>query len=410
MTSYIFNLPDLGEGLPDAEICQWHVKEGDLVQADQLLVSMETAKAVVDVPSPYSGTVTKLFGKAGDIIKTGSALIEFCAEETAKKAKTKKETSQTSCTNTEKPNHDAGTVVGAMEISDEVILESAMGIEIRHHEKSSTKALPAVRVLAKQLNVELSSVSATGPKGEITAEDVKRAALVGQVISNSSHISNMNNITSSLVETIEPLRGVRRAMASAMALSHTEVVPVTIVDDADISAWPKGTDITVRVVRALCNACKAEPGLNAHFLKESQEIKRFGQVNLGIAMDSKDGLFVPVIQGADLLPASSIRQLINRFKHQVTERTIPAEDLKGSTIQLSNFGTFAGRYANPIIVPPIVAILGTGKIRDEVVAVNGAIAIHKVLPLSLSIDHRAVTGGEAARFLAAVIRDLQEMQ
>lgn len=408
MSNSIFHLPDLGEGLPDAEISQWHVKEGDVVKADDLMVSMETAKAVVDVPAPQSGKIVKLYGKPGDIIKTGAPLVEFAVASTVESSTEKPKSPDKTAKKAETTDSaDKGTVVGSMQISDHVLLESATGIEVKKSQSQTTKALPAVRMLAKQLNVELSTVTPTGKNGEIIADDIKRAAMVGQVISSSqgSQLSPQG-----LSDSIEPLRGVRRAMANAMSQSHAEVVPVTIVDDADISAWPKGTDITARVVRAICYACRVEPALNAHFNKDKLEIQRFGEVHLGMAMDSKDGLFVPVIRKADQLSASQIRQTIDRFKKQVADRSVPQDELKGSTIQLSNFGTFAGRYANPIIVPPIVAILGTGRIRDEVVAIQGAIAVHRVIPLSLSIDHRGVTGGEAARFLAAVIRDLQEPQ
>ncbi|MGE3919821.1 MAG: dihydrolipoamide acetyltransferase family protein [Gammaproteobacteria bacterium] len=375
----IFKLPDLGEGLPDAEINQWHVKEGDVVKLDQLLVSMETAKAVVDVPAPQSGKITKLYGKVGDIIKTGAPLIEFEAEETAK------------------PTGDAGTVAGKIEVADVIIQDSAIGIERKSATGGAIKAMPAVRMLAKQLGIALSNVSPTGANGQITSEDVQKAA---------SNIAEETLVSENA--TIEPLRGVRRAMANAMSLSHAEVAPVTIVDDADIFSWAEGTDITARVLRAIVAGCRAEPALNAHFDMKKLERRLFSEVNIGIAMDSGEGLFVPVLKDVESLSPADIRQHINRFKELVKARTIPQDDLKGSTIQLSNFGTFAGRYANPMLVPPIVAILGTGRIHNEVVAFQGTTAIHKILPLSLTIDHRAVTGGEAARFLAAVIADLQK--
>jgi len=136
----------------------------------------------------------------------------------------------------------------------------------------------------------------------------------------------------------------------------------------------------------------------------------FPEINIGIAMDAGEGLFVPVLKNAEKHDQASFRQELNRFKAEVQARSISPKDLGGSTIQLSNFGTFAGRYANPIVVPPNVAIIGTGKFRDEVVAVNNAIAIHRVMPLSITVDHRAITGGEAARFLKAMIDDLQKSQ
>jgi pyruvate dehydrogenase E2 component (dihydrolipoamide acetyltransferase) len=377
----IFHLPDLGEGLLDAEIMQWYVKEGDEVKLDQPLVSMETAKAVVDVPSPRAGIIKKLYGKAGDIIKTEAPLVEFVNENGQEEAE----------------RSDSGTVVGTMEVGHTILKESPTGIKPTGLATPAIKAIPAVRNLAKALNIDLTTIKATGPNGQITIDDVKNAAAGGTEPSHAEEGAE-----------IQPLRGVRRAMANAMVESHTQVVPVTLVDDADIQAWPPQTDITYRVLRAMINACKQEPALNAHFNTKTLERKLFNHINIGIAMDSADGLFVPVIKQAEELDQPKIRTLINRFKEEVKQRTIAPDLLKGSTIQLSNFGNFAGRYANPIVVPPTVAILGTGKIREEVVAVKNEMVIHKIVPLSLTFDHRAVTGGEAARFLKAVIDDLEK--
>lgn len=395
--SSIFYLPDLGEGLPDAEICQWYVKEGDVVKADDLLVSMETAKAVVDVPAPQAGKISKLHGKPGDIIKTGAPLVEFTLEDTTSPKSEKPLTVDSHA-------KDAGTVVGNMEITDEILVESAVGLDIQHSHQNTIKALPIVRAIAQALDLPLSQLSASGTQGEITLEDLKKHITR---TSSQSSISQNVPIKQVLENKIEPLRGVRRAMAQAMAISHQEVVPVTLMDDANIHAWSSNTDITARILRAIVYACHVEPALNAHFDSSENQITRHKNVHIGIAMDSKDGLFVPVMHHAENLSAKDMRTIVERFKAQVRERNIPQDDLKGSTIQFSNFGTFAGRYANPILVPPIVAILGTGKIREEVAAQNGAISIQKILPLSLTIDHRAVTGGEAARFLAALIYDLQ---
>lgn len=395
----VFKLPDLGEGLPDAEIVEWHVKEGDTVKADDLLVSMETAKAVVDVPSPQSGVIGKLCGKIGDIIKTGSALVEFIDDATQ---------TPTADTKTEKPA-DKGTVAGAIEVGNTIIQESATGVvPVRgaKHAQKRLKAMPSVRALAKKLDVDLALVSPTGPKGRTTADDVKNAAGSTATPSFTQTISSV----APTIKTVEPLRGPRRAMANAMVKSHAEVVPVTLMDDADIHAWLAGTDITWRVIRAMVSACRTEPALNAHFNMEKLERTLFPEVNIGIAMDSPEGLFVPVLKNAEKHDQASFRKELDRFKTLVKSRAIAPQDLTGSTIQLSNFGTFAGRYANPIIVPPNVAIIGLGKILDEVVAVNNAIAIHRVMPLSVSIDHRGITGGEAARFLKALIDDLQKSQ
>lgn len=385
----IFNLPDLGEGLPDAEIREWHVKVGDTVKVDQPLVSMETAKAVVEVPSPQAGVIEKLYGDVNDIIITGHPLVGFVPKvETA-------------------VQEDQGTVVGHIESSgqttvDNFIIGSANGAS---NTASKIKATPAVKNLARQLGVDLAQVTATGSLGVITAADVqafvdnKKGASAG-----SSPAAQQSAITG----TMEPLRGVRRAMIQSMVQSHQEVVLVSIFDDADIHAWVPGTDITVRLIQAIVDACKVEPALNSwyHHAQSAREVHE--HVNLGLAMDMPEGLFVPVIHKADTLTSGQLRDRIDTFKVSVKNRDIPAEDLKSATITLSNFGKFAGRYASPIVVPPQVAILGVGKLREEVVAHNGQPVVHKVIPLSLSFDHRAITGGEATRFLGAVIDSLQK--
>lgn len=367
----IFNLPDLGEGLPDAEIHEWFVKEGDVVQLDQPLVSMETAKAVVDVPCPQAGVISKLFGKPGDVLKTGSPLVGFAAEVA--------------------PKVDKGTVVGNLEESHDV---SDDNFSIGAPKSQRSKATPAVRLLAKKLGVNLASVNGSGEHGLITRADVEAAASQQAV----------------LPEGFEALRGVRRAMLNSMVQSHQSVVPVSIFDEADIQAWTPGNDITVRLIRAIVAAAQKEPALNAWFDTAHSARKCFSEVHLGLAMDTDDGLFVPVIHQADQQSPEQLRRIINEFKHDVRERAVPADKLKGATITLSNFGKFAGRFASPIIVPPMVAILAVGRLYDAAVVHQGKTESHRLLPLSLSFDHRAVTGGEATRFLGAVIESLQQAE
>ena len=365
----IFNLPDLGEGLPDAEIHEWFVKEGDIVALDQALVSMETAKAVVDVPCPQAGTILKLFGKPGDIIKTGDPLISFANDADVRV--------------------DKGTVVGNLEESTEV---SDDNFTVRQTTSSSrNKATPAVRMLAKKHKISLDAIKGSGDNGIITLEDVRR------------EVEKLSQPEAGF----EPLRGVRRAMLASMVQSHENVVPVSLFDEADIACWATETDITVRLIQAISFACTAEPSLNAWFDSTHSARKCFEEIHLGLAMDTEDGLFVPVIQDVANLTSKEIRTIINDYKQSVTNRSVPADKLKGATITLSNFGKFAGKFASPIIVPPMVAIIAVGRLYECVVSVDGKFEAHRMLPLSLSFDHRAVTGGEATRFLGAMITSLQ---
>ena len=459
-----FYLPDLGEGLPDATIVEWNVKEGDTIRLDEALVSMETAKAVVEVPSPVSGKVLKLAGKAGDVIITGAMLAEFEVDPSMPQRAEGQDTghhhgggdkgvgSQDPAPDDRvvasdeggaieadgKPaakgevRQDAGTVVGAMQSSDTVHTEQAVAV-------GGVKAMPAVRAMARKLKVDLSRVNPTGPDGVVTLADVKKAAADGTAqagaapaqravdrstpvpapapaVAQRSTVSQggrpMRTQPPGVAATGQPeqLKGVRRNMARVMADAHSKVVPTTLVDDADLHAWIGKQDITARLIRAICAAAKAVPALNAWFDGDSLSRTLHPHVDIGIAVDTEDGLFVPALRNADVLDATGVRSAIQRLRQQVEDRTIPASELSGYTISLSNFGMFAGRYATPVVVPPCVAIVGAGKLSHDVVAVMGGIEVHRRMPISLTFDHRAATGGEAARFLKALLDDLSAPQ
>jgi 2-oxoisovalerate dehydrogenase E2 component (dihydrolipoyl transacylase) len=185
------------------------------------------------------------------------------------------------------------------------------------------------------------------------------------------------------------------------------VVPATVSDEADVEAWMNGGDVTIRLVHAIVAACAREPALNAWYDSQAQGRRLHGKIDLGIAVDTEDGLFVPVLRDVANRDATDLRKGLERMKADILARSIPPEELRGATITLSNFGTLAGRYASPIVVPPQVAILSAGRIASRAVVVAGTVVAHRTLPLSLTFDHRVVTGGEAARFLAAAIADLE---
>lgn len=384
-----FNLPDLGEGLAEAEIREWYIKEGDTVTAEQPLVAVETAKALVDVPSPQDGKIAKLFGQAGDIIKTGAPLLAFETTATDNIAPTL----ATRATD----NADTGTVVGRLETQEKILKEAAVGVEKTTPSSNALKITPALRVLAKELDIDLTKIKGSGPDNSITIQDLKKV-LTLQPSSAISHPTIQG----------EALHSARRSMALAMTKSHQEVVPVTLMDYAIITHWPEQSDITLRLVRAIVNACQAEPALNAHF--DGHELTRqlFSEIHLGLALDTGDHLYVPVIKNAERQTDNELRKEIDRFKAYGQQQHFPPEMLKGATICLSNFGMYAGRYATPIIVPPMVAILATGKKSLEVLVNNNQPSIQAILPLSLTFDHRAVTGAESARFLKAIITNLQQ--
>jgi len=356
-----FLLPDLGEGLREAEIVSWAVKPGDVVSEGAPLLSVETDKAVVEIPAPRSGTVETLFAKPGDIVPVGAPLMAFegPAEETKSQG-----------------------VVGE-------IRESRVDMPMLRRAEPGLRAAPAVRALARRLGIDLKSVSPSGPDGAILSADVERAA-------KREPLPNA-----------EPVRGVRRAMAQRMAESHRAVVPATVIEDADIEAWFGKGDPTVRLVRAVAAGCTAEPSLNAWFDAQNESRVLHEHIDLGIAVDTPDGLFVPVLRNVTKRDDVDLRRGIDAMRADILKRSIPPAELRGATITLSNFGSIAGRYAAPVIVPPQTAIVSAGRIRRQVVPAGNVPAIHAVIPISITFDHRAVTGGEAARFLAAVIADLQ---
>ncbi|HMB43137.1 MAG TPA: dihydrolipoamide acetyltransferase family protein [Luteimonas sp.] len=474
MATKQFLLPDLGEGLPDATIVEWFVKVGDTIRLDDNLVSMETAKAVVEVPSPVSGKVLRLAGGEGDVITTGAMLAEFELDPSMPQRAEGQDTGHhhggapaqqahggageqapggageqapgnghnviasdeggtISDAGTAAPKgepgdkrSDAGTVVGAMQSSDLVRSEQATAV-------GGVKAMPAVRALARKLGVDLTRVRATGHDGVVTMDDVKRAAADGsakagaasarstqaQVQSQAAPVAQQRTPMSAAGRPMrtqppgvqasgqpEQLKGVRRNMARVMADAHAKVVPTTLCDDADLHAWIGKQDITARLIRSIVAACKAVPALNAWFDGDKLVRTLHPHVDIGIAVDTDDGLFVPALRNADMLDAAGIRGSIQRLRAQVEDRSIPASELSGYTISLSNFGMFAGRYATPVVVPPTVAIIGAGKLMHDVVAVMGGIEVHRRMPISLTFDHRAATGGEAARFLKALLDDL----
>jgi 2-oxoisovalerate dehydrogenase E2 component (dihydrolipoyl transacylase) len=307
-----FYLPDLGEGLAEAMIQEWYIKLNDEITADQNMISVETAKAVVDIPAPFSGRVVQLFAKAGDTLKTGEALIEI---ETAA--------------------HTA-TVAGKLETSNIILDEENF---------------------------------------DLPQTETRRTVWTDKA---------------------EKLSGIRLSMAQNMRRAHQQVVQASIFEEADISGFTEKTDITVSIIQALCEACKAEPALNCWYDGRQQKRLLHDIVNIGLALDTPQGLLVPVIKNAETHAPAMLRDIITIYK----KGPIGHEHFQEATILLSNIGNMAGRFATPIVLPPAVAIVATGKIDKK----------SQKLPLSLSFDHRAVTGAEAARFLGAMVKNLESIK
>lgn len=385
-----FRLPDVGEGITEAEIVRWLIEEGATIKEDQDLVEIETDKAIVTLPSPHSGTLRNRHAKEGDIVKVGDLLV------TVEEAQETPPISQSN-------KMDAGTVVGA--------LSEPEPLEI----PEPVRATPAIRALARELKVDLTKIRGTGPHGRITKEDVERA--LGEMPVQSAVEAD----THGPVERI-PLRGIRRTVARRMAEARQRVPDVTIWEDADISdleivrskekqpAAEKGIKLTYLpfVIKAVLLALKSHPYLNATLDDERQEIVLKKYYNIGIAVDTSNGLMVFAIRHADQKTILDLAREIGMLAEKARLRKLGRDELRGSTFTITNYGVIGASYGTPIINYPEVAILGIGKIEDRAVVKSGRITIRKIMPLSLAFDHRVIDGVEAARFLKVVIQHLED--
>jgi pyruvate dehydrogenase E2 component (dihydrolipoamide acetyltransferase) len=402
-----FKFPDVGEGITEGEIVRWLVKEGDEVKEDQTLAEVETDKAVVEMPSPYSGTVLKIHFKQKDVVKVGEVLVTIGekgepvgAPPVEPPAAEPKE---------EAPAAAGPSVVGVVKESREEIREIL--------------ASPKVRKLALELGVNIRTVRGTGPQGRITEEDVKtakQARVPPEEKKPALKIKEKFDFYGEL-ERI-PLRGVRRATAKRMRQSVSTAAHVTHFDEADVSqlviiredlkpqAGEKGIKLTFLpfIIKALLTAVKEHPLLNATLADEDEEILIKKYYNFGIAVDVPDGLIVPVVKAVDQKSLFEIAEEIQNLAEAARNRSVDLADLKGGTFSITNVGMIGGEAATPIINYPEVAILATMKIKDRVRVKDGQAQIKKILPLCLSFDHRVIDGAEAARFMNDLIARLED--
>jgi pyruvate dehydrogenase E2 component (dihydrolipoamide acetyltransferase) len=393
-----FRLPDLGEGLEDAELVEWCVHVGQHVNENDILAKMETAKALVDVPSPREGVISVLHGQPGQAIKVGSPLVTYRPASEPAPVETKKEPPPVEA--------DAGSVIGQLETS----APPSSGPPL---------ASPAVRRLARERGVELTEVTGTGVGGRIIAADVEAAAST-----NAPRPQKTPAALETDGESVRiPFRGVRRTIADHLRFSVNHAVHYTVMDEADVTALDQlrrklvaasNEKITLLpfVASAVCRVLVGRKGdkfaqINSTVDDDRDEIVQHRAVHLGIATDTESGLVVPVIRDAQRLGVIEISRLIMQLAQVSRDRSIPPEQLRGSTFTISNFGSIAGRFGTPIINYPEAAILAVGRAREGVVVRNGMLGVGKLLPLSLSADHRVVDGATAATALAKIIELLQ---
>jgi pyruvate dehydrogenase E2 component (dihydrolipoamide acetyltransferase) len=420
-TSNDFLLPDLGEGLEEAELVEWCVHVGDRVQENDILAKMETAKALVDVPSPRPGTIAALHGKPGQAIKVGAPLVTYKDDAPSPAAAPEARQRHPEPDDGEGNGHraDAGTVVGNL---------SAAAPE----PQGKTLAAPAVRRLARDLGVDLAQLTGTGIGGRITSRDVERAAAEATPPETSSAPGTETRtqlVSGPLRRPAEvssiriPFRGVRKTIADHLRYSVTHAVHYTVMDEVDVSELDalrrrlsasanEKISLLPFVAFAVCRVLALDGGkkfgrLNSTVDDDTQEIVQHKAVHLGIATDTESGLMVPVIRHAQRMGVLEISREIARLAKAARERTLTPDKLTGSTFTLSNFGSLAGCFGTPIINYPEAGILGIGRAREGVVVHDGMLGVGKLLPLSLSADHRVIDGATAAGALGKIMELLQ---
>ncbi len=386
-----FHLPDVGEGITEAEIVKWLIDEREPVKEHQDLVEIETDKAIVTLPSPYAGILVKRHWQEGDIVKVGQSLASV--EENARGAPQPQAESK-----------DGGTVVGSLADEEEVV-----------ETPEPVKATPAIRKLARELGLDLTQIRGTGPEGRVVKEDIERiTAPPPEAVGGEADAHGP-------VQRI-PLRGIRRTVAKRMQEARQRVPDVTIWEDVDISdleevrlkekklALERGIKLTYLpfVIKAVITALKAHPYLNATMDDDSAQIVLKKYYNIGIAVDTPDGLIVFSIKQADQKNMLELAKEISTLAEKARQRRLDLTDLKGSTFTVTNYGVIGASYGTPIINYPEVAILGIGKIEDRPAVKDGQIVIRRIMPLSLAFDHRVIDGVEAARFLNVIIEHLED--
>ncbi len=420
-----FKFPDVGEGIEEGEIIKWRVREGQKVKQDQVLLEMETDKAVVEIPSPRPGMVLKMHHQAGDTVHVGEVLVTI-GEAGESPGSIPERPSQETPPPTEKGSKysvgetrkESFGVVG--EIPEDIeapelpakslVKETATRPAGR---KSGMLALPAVRRLARELGIELEVVKGTGKGGRVTEEDVRSAAKAAKGGKEAAKARVTKKYDMWGYVDREPLKGVRKATARKMAeavsvqalVTHTDYCDATLLWDIREKEKGKakaaGVHLTFMpfVFKAVIHALKKHPYLNSSMDGETEEILLKKYYNIGIAVDSGGGLLVPVVKGADKKSILQLGKELQDLAEKVRDRKVDLADLKGGTFTITNVGTLGGVFATPIPNHPESAILATGKMQDMPLAVEGSVRVRKVLPLSLTFDHRVLDGAEAARFM-----------
>jgi pyruvate dehydrogenase E2 component (dihydrolipoamide acetyltransferase) len=392
-----FKLPDLGEGVTEAEVDRWLVKEGDVIAEDDPLVELITDKATAEIPSPFEGVVTRIHVQAGDVVPVGTVLISIDAGDAIATG-----------------NGEADAAVAATEAMAAPV--AATPPAPPNGNGTDVKAMPPVRKLARELGVDIALLRGTGPEGRVTRADVEAAAGAGSVETPRAEAPPVDTSA----ERREPLRGVRRVIAERMSEAHRIVPPVTHVEECDVTELdatrklanersPEAQRLTFMpfIVKAVTTSLKEYPALNASLDEEAGEIVYHGRYDIGVAVDTPAGLVVPTVRDADRKRLRELASEIERLAAGAREGRLAADELKGSTFTVTSPGPFGGLMATPLVFHPQAAILGVHKATDRPVVRDGQIVIRKMMNLSITFDHRVLDGMTAAKFVLNVVRLLE---
>jgi pyruvate dehydrogenase E2 component (dihydrolipoamide acetyltransferase) len=403
-----FRLPDIGEGLTEAEIVRWLIAEGDPVAADQPIVEVETDKAVVEIPSPYGGIVVRHGGAEGEIIEVGAVLVVVGSQDEAVGAEPAIAVSE------------AAPIVGTL-IEEAEVIESVP--EPVTPVTTSVKALPVVRKLARDAGLDLETVTGTGTGGRVTREDVEAAISttaspsVREAARPETESAMHTVATSTSQDERRPMSRLRRTIAANMSKSWAEIPHVTTFDDVDATrllevriALSERHEVKIPIeallVRAVLPALSAFPEFNATV--DGDDLLVHGSHDIGIAVDTPDGLLVAVIRDADTKGVLELATEVARLGEGARERTLSPEELTGQTFTVSNIGAVGGGHGTPIVPPGTTAILSIGRAKSKPIVYDGDLVIAPVMPLSLSYDHRVIDGGMGRRFMAMLMENLEE--
>lgn len=379
-----FLLPDLGEGLEEAEIGHWLVSEGDVVALNQPLVEVETAKATVEVPSPFAGTIVKLHADEGETLKVGAPLVTFEIEEPPREAAPSGVSE--AATQTDDTPSQPSSASAAQDVAASSGPPSA----------AAPLATPAVRKLARDFGVDLDSVEGTGPGDRVTRGDVERAAKGGPEAD---------------VE-VAPISMIRRTIAENLTRAVRQIPHVTAFRTLDCTALEAfrrelGVSPLPIVVRALAEICKDHRALNASYMGDRGQIWLHRRVHVGIATDTERGLLVPVVRNAAESTIGHIAAEIERLAAAARDGSIRIQELNGGTITVTNTGSYGSEFGTPIINPPQSAILGIGVIEPRALVIDGQVVARPACTLSLAFDHRLLDGATAGRAFGDLVSLLE---